>query len=40
MGAPQYAGFMAIAEEFERVHLDTTMAFTDFFEEMAAFPRT
>ncbi len=30
--------FLAIAEDFERVHLDTTMAFTDFFEEMAPFP--
>ena len=39
LGAPEYAGFVAIAEDFERVHLDTTMAFTDFFEEMEAFPR-
>jgi predicted TIM-barrel fold metal-dependent hydrolase len=39
MGAPDYADFMAIAEDYERVHLDTTMAFTDFFEEMARFPR-
>ncbi len=39
LGAPEYAEFLALAEEFERVHLDTTMAFTDFFEEMAAFPR-
>lgn len=39
MGAPEYTGFLAIAEDFDRVHLDTTMAFTDFFEEMAAFPR-
>lgn len=39
MGAPEYAEFLAIAEDYERVHLDTTMAFTDFFEEMAAFPR-
>ena len=39
MGAPEYAEFLAMAEDFERVHLDTTMAFTDFFEEMAAFPR-
>jgi predicted TIM-barrel fold metal-dependent hydrolase len=39
MGAPEYAEFLALAEEHERVHLDTTMAFTDFFEEMAAFPR-
>jgi predicted TIM-barrel fold metal-dependent hydrolase len=38
-GAPEYAGFLAIAEDFERVHLDTTMAFTDFFEEAAPFPR-
>ncbi len=38
LGAPEYAEFLAIAEDFERVHLDTTMAFTDFFEEMAAFP--
>jgi predicted TIM-barrel fold metal-dependent hydrolase len=38
MGAPEYDGFMSIAEDFERVHLDTTMAFTDFFEEMAPFP--
>jgi predicted TIM-barrel fold metal-dependent hydrolase len=39
MGAPDYADFLAIAEDNERVHLDTTMAFTDFFEEMAPFPR-
>jgi hypothetical protein len=39
MGAPDYAEFLALAEEYERVYLDTTMAFTDFFEEMAPFPR-
>ncbi len=39
MGAPEYVGFLAIAEDYERVHLDTTMAFTDFFEEMSQFPR-
>jgi predicted TIM-barrel fold metal-dependent hydrolase len=39
MGAPEYDGFLAIAEDFERTCLDTTMAFTDFFEEMAPFPR-
>ncbi|MEO5708367.1 MAG: amidohydrolase family protein [Nocardioidaceae bacterium] len=39
LGAPEYAGFVAIAEDFARVHLDTTMAFTDFFEEMGPFPR-
>ena len=39
LGAPEYVEFLAIAEDHERVHLDTTMAFTDFFEEMAEFPR-
>jgi predicted TIM-barrel fold metal-dependent hydrolase len=38
MGAPDYADFLTIAEDFERAHLDTTMAFTDFFEEMSPFP--
>ena len=38
MGAPEYVEFLEMAEQFERVYLDTTMAFTDFFEEMAAFP--
>jgi uncharacterized protein len=39
MGAPEYAEFLDLAERFERVHLDTTMAFTDFFEEMSPYPR-
>jgi predicted TIM-barrel fold metal-dependent hydrolase len=38
MGAPEYVEFLEMAERFERVHLDTTMAFTDFFEDMAPFP--
>src|SRR5690606_35688561 len=39
MGAPEYREFLAMAETYERVHLDTTMAFTDFFTEMGgAFP--
>ena len=38
MGAPEYAEFLSLAETSERVYLDTTMAFTDFFEEMAPFP--
>ena len=37
-GAPHYEEFMAVAEKYDRVHLDTTMAFTDFWEEMAPFP--
>ena len=39
LGAPEYVEFLALAERFERVHLDTTMAFTDFFEQMAPYPR-
>ena len=38
MGAPEYVEFLELAERFERVHLDTTMAFTGFFEEMAPYP--
>jgi predicted TIM-barrel fold metal-dependent hydrolase len=40
LGAPEYGEFLGLAERFERVHLDTTMAFTDFFEEMAPYPLT
>jgi predicted TIM-barrel fold metal-dependent hydrolase len=38
LGAPEYEEFLELAERFERVHLDTTMAFTDFFEAMAPYP--
>ncbi len=39
MGAPEYAEFLELAETYERVHVDTTMAFTDFFSEMGGvFP--
>jgi hypothetical protein len=38
LGAPEYADFLRLAERYARVHLDTTMAFTDFFEEAAPFP--
>lgn len=38
MGAPEYVEFLEMAERFERVHLDTTMVFTAFFEEMAPYP--
>jgi predicted TIM-barrel fold metal-dependent hydrolase len=38
-GAPEYAEFLGLAEAYERVGLDTTMAFTPFFEEMGgAYP--
>ena len=39
MGAPEYAEFLPIAEAHERVYLDTTMTFTDFFERDAPYPR-
>ena len=38
-GAPEYAEFLALAERFERVCLDTTMVFTDFFDVDAPYPR-
>jgi len=38
LGAPEYAGFLDLAERHERVAVDTTMAFTDFFERIAPFP--
>lgn len=39
LGAPEYASFLELVELGERVHLDTTMAFTDFFAQMGgAFP--
>ena len=38
LGAPEYAEFLALAETYERTHLDTTMVFTDFFDEGGAMP--
>ena len=39
LGAPEYGEFLALAERHERVRLDTTMAFTQFFSEMGGeFP--
>ena len=39
-GAPEYAEFVGLAETYERVCVDTTMVFTDFFDDLgAAFPR-
>lgn len=38
LGAPEYADFIALAERYPRVRLDTTMAFTDFFDAIDAFP--
>jgi predicted TIM-barrel fold metal-dependent hydrolase len=39
MGAPEYREFLELAERFPRTMLDTTMAFTSFFEAEAPFPR-
>ena len=38
MGAPDYEDFLGFAATYERVALDTTMIFTDFFDSMAPFP--
>lgn len=38
MGAPDYEDFLALAERYERVALDTTMAFTPFFDQFVPFP--
>jgi len=38
LGAPEYGDFLDLAARYERVRLDTTMALTDFFEDMAPFP--
>ncbi|WP_370413895.1 amidohydrolase family protein [Streptomyces fradiae] len=40
MGMPEYGDFLDLAERYEHVHLDTTMAFTDFSEGLAPFPAT
>ncbi|MCA1223756.1 amidohydrolase family protein [Streptomyces sp. 8L] len=39
LGMPEYADFMALAERYGEVRLDTTMAFTDFVEFDAPFSR-
>jgi len=38
MGSPEYAEFVALAEQFDRVFLDTTMVFTDFFDDEDPYP--
>ncbi|HEY3506005.1 MAG TPA: amidohydrolase family protein [Actinocatenispora sp.] len=39
LGGPEYEDFLDLAERYPRVMLDTTMAFTDFTESAAPFPR-
>jgi predicted TIM-barrel fold metal-dependent hydrolase len=38
LGMPEYAEFLALAEAYPEVRLDTTMAFTDFSEKFTPFP--
>jgi len=38
LGAPEYDGFFALARRYSDVALDTTMACTDFFDEVAPVP--
>lgn len=38
MGMPEYGAFLDLADDFPRVYLDTTMAFTRFTEGMMPFP--
>jgi hypothetical protein len=38
LGAPEYGEFLDLAQRYPKVHLDTTMAFTDFLERVAPFP--
>jgi len=39
MGMPEYRPFWELALRHANVHLDTTMVFTDFAEDLAPFPR-
>jgi uncharacterized protein len=38
LGAPEFDGFFAFAERYDRVYLDTTMAFTQFGGALGDFP--
>ncbi len=38
LGAPDYSAFLDLADRHERVRLDTTMAFTPFFDRFVPFP--
>ena len=37
-GSPEYADFIDLAARYRNVHLDTTMAFTDYLNRLAPFP--
>jgi hypothetical protein len=38
LGAPEYEGFLDLAERYEHTMLDTTMVFTEFLERLRPFP--
>ncbi len=38
-GSPEYPDFLHLAERYPRVHLDTTMVFTEYLERLAPYPR-
>ncbi|MFI0349026.1 amidohydrolase family protein [Actinomadura sp. 9N407] len=38
LGAPEFEGFFDLADRYDRVRFDTTMAFTDFFGGLGHFP--
>jgi uncharacterized protein len=38
LGAPEHGEFLALAEKYDGVHLDTSMAFTPFFAESGGVP--
>lgn len=38
MGAPEFDSFLDLVDRYPRVHLDTTMVFTDFWDDIALFP--
>jgi predicted TIM-barrel fold metal-dependent hydrolase len=38
LGAPEYGEFLELAQTHERVRLDTTMVFTEFFSQMSSYP--
>jgi predicted TIM-barrel fold metal-dependent hydrolase len=39
LGMPEYEDFLTLAERYQEVRLDTTMAFTDFSEQLMPFPK-
>jgi predicted TIM-barrel fold metal-dependent hydrolase len=38
LGTPEYGEFLDLADRHRNVYLDTTMAFTEFMEQIAPFP--